>query len=90
MRSKLGPFYTYFAELWNVMTRPVTSNGYGLSAAETDREVGAVEAGMSRLADSAAVYREWRRIVLKHNVSRVRVHDFNRFDGLTALHPNSV
>ena len=106
--------YTFqnIAELWNVMTRPVTNNGLGLSAAETDREVRSIEDGMFLLADSALVYQEWRRIVAKHNVSGVRVHDarlaaamyvhgvshiltlnvtdFSRFDGLTALHPNSV
>jgi predicted nucleic acid-binding protein len=100
------------AELWNAMTRPVTRNGLGLSAAETEREVRAIEAGMSLLADSASVYLEWRRIVVKHNVCGVQVHDarlaatmyvhgvshiltlnvadFSRFDGLTALHPDSV
>ena len=100
------------AELWNVMTRPVTSNGLGLSVAETERQVQAIETGMSLLADTAAVYTEWRRIVFKHNVSGVRVHDarlaaamyvygvshiltlnvtdFSRFDGLYALHPESV
>ena len=106
--------YTHqnIAELWNVMTRPVSSNGLGLSAAETDREVNAIEAGMSLLPDSAAVYQEWRRIVVKHKVFGVRVHDarlvaamyvhgvahiltlnvadFSRFDGLTAMHPESV
>jgi len=63
------------AELWNVMTRPVASNGLGLSVAETEREVNAIELGMSLLADSAAVYREWRRIVAEYSVSGVRVHD---------------
>ena len=99
------------AELWNVITRPVTNNGLGLSPAETDRVVRAIEAGMILLADSALVYQEWRSIVVKHNVSGVRVHDarlaaamyvhgvghiltlnvadFSRFDGLTALHPDS-
>jgi len=69
--------YTFqnIAELWNVMTRPVTNNGLGLSAAETDREVRSIEDGMVLLADSALVYQEWRRIVAKHNVSGVRVHD---------------
>ena len=69
--------YTFqnIAELWNVMTRPVTNNGLGLSPAETDREVRAIEAGMILLADSALVYQEWRKIVAKHNVSGVRVHD---------------
>jgi hypothetical protein len=47
----------------------------GLSAAEADREVRAIEAGMSFLPDSQAVYREWRRIVLQHGVLGVQVHD---------------
>lgn len=69
--------YTHqnIAELWNVMTRPLASNGLGLSVAETEREVRAIEAGMSLLPDSAEVYREWRKIVVKHNVFGVRVHD---------------
>jgi predicted nucleic acid-binding protein len=63
------------AELWNAMTRPVARNGLGLSAIETEREVRAIEAGMSLLPDSGAVYQEWRRIVVKHNVCGVQVHD---------------
>src|SRR5487761_73351 len=107
-------YYTHqnIAELWNAMTRPVERNGLGLSVAETEREVRVIEAGMSLLPDNEAVYREWRRIVVKYSVSGVQVHDarlaatmyvhgvshiltlnvtdFGRFDGLTALHPNSV
>jgi predicted nucleic acid-binding protein len=106
--------YTFqnIAELWNVMTRPVISNGFGLSAADAEMEVEAIEAGMSLLADSDAVYHEWRKIVAKHHVTGVRVHDarlaaamyvhgvnhiltlnvqdFERFHGLTALHPAKV
>lgn len=107
-------YYTHqnIAELWNAMTRPVERNGLGLSVAETEREVRAIEAGMILLPDNEAVYREWRRIVVKYSVSGVQVHDarlaaamyvhgvnhiltlnvtdFSRFDGLTALHPDSV
>ena len=107
-------YYTHqnIAELWNAMTRPIDRNGLGLSVAETDREVRVIEAGMSLLPDNEAVYREWRRIVVKNSVSGVQVHDarlaaamyvhglshiltlnvmdFRRFDGLTALHPDSV
>jgi predicted nucleic acid-binding protein len=70
-------YYTHqnIAELWNAMTRPVERNGLGLSVAEADREVRAIEAGMTLLPDNEAVYREWRRIVVKHNVSGVQVHD---------------
>jgi predicted nucleic acid-binding protein len=69
--------YTHqnIAELWNVMTRPATRNGFGLTAAEAESEVRAIEAGMSFLAENEAVYREWRRIVVQHVVSGVQVHD---------------
>ncbi|MGB6481963.1 MAG: PIN domain-containing protein [Candidatus Acidiferrales bacterium] len=106
--------YTHqnIAEFWNAMTRPVERNGLGLSVGETEHEVRAIEAGMSLLPDNEAVYREWRRIVLKHSVSGVQVYDarlaaamyvhgvshiltlnvadFGCFDGVTALHPDSV
>lgn len=94
------------------MTRPVGRNGLGLTAAEAEREVRAIEAGMSLLPDSEAVYREWRRIVVQYSVSGVQVHDarlaaamyvhgvshiltpnvpdFSRFDGLSAVHPDSI
>lgn len=99
-------------ELWNAMTRPVNRNGLGLSSVEAEREVRAIEAGMSLLPDSEAVYRQWRRIVVQLSVTGVQVHDarlaaamlvhgvghiltfnvsdFARFDGITALHPESV
>jgi predicted nucleic acid-binding protein len=69
--------YTHqnIAELWNAMTRPLARNGLGLTVADAEREVRAIEAGMSFLPDSAAVYREWRRIVLQHSVLGVQVHD---------------
>jgi predicted nucleic acid-binding protein len=63
------------AELWNAMTRPLVHNGLGLTAAEAEREVRAIETGMTLLADGEAVYREWRRIVAQNEVSGVQVHD---------------
>jgi predicted nucleic acid-binding protein len=69
--------YTHqnIAELWNAMTRPVARNGFGLTAAEAEREVRVIEAGMSLLPDNEATYREWRRIVVQHAVSGVQVYD---------------
>src|SRR4029077_6833314 len=63
--------YTHqnIAELWNVMTRPVARNGFGLTAAEAEREVRGIEAGMTLLPDNAAIYREWRGIVVRQAVS---------------------
>jgi predicted nucleic acid-binding protein len=63
------------AELWNTMTRPTARNGLGLSAAEADREVRAIETGMILLPDNEAIYREWRRIIVQHGVLGVQVHD---------------
>ena len=95
--------YTHqnIAELWNTMTRPAQRNGLGLSVAEAEREVLAIEAGMSPLPESERVYREWREIIVKHGVMGVQVHgvkhiltlnvaDFDRFEDLTGLHPSSV
>lgn len=70
-------YYTHqnVAELWNAMTRPVERNGLGLSVLETEREVRAIEAGMTLLPDNEAVYQEWRRIVVAYSISGVQVHD---------------
>jgi predicted nucleic acid-binding protein len=57
------------------MTRPLSRNGLGLTITEAERQVRAIEAGMTLLPDSEAVYREWRRIVVQHGVLGVRVHD---------------
>lgn len=69
--------YTHqnIAELWNAMTRPAARNGLGLSVGDAERQVQALEAGMSLLPDGEAVYREWRRIVLQYSVLGVQVHD---------------
>src|SRR6266478_6826214 len=72
-----GLHYTHqnIAELWNSMTRPIARNGLGLTAAEAEQEVRAIESGMTLLPDGEAVYREWRRIVVEYGVSGVQVHD---------------
>jgi predicted nucleic acid-binding protein len=70
-------YYTHqnIAEFWNVATRPVDRNGFGLTAAEADREVRTIERGMVLLPDSEAVYYEWRRLVVANSVVGVKVHD---------------
>jgi hypothetical protein len=49
--------------------------GFGLTASEAEREVQVIEAGMSLLPDSEAIYWEWRRIVALHAVSGIQVYD---------------
>lgn len=42
-------YYTHqnMAEFWNVMTRPQDRNGFGLTIPEAERQVAAVESGMT-------------------------------------------
>ena len=63
------------AEFWNVVTRPVTNNGLGFSVAEALAEVEKIEATLTLLPDSPAIYPEWRRLVVKHSVQGTKVHD---------------
>lgn len=62
-------------EFWNVSTRPVAQNGYGLSAAETDEVARQIEKAFTLLPDVEAIHYEWRRLVLGYGVSGTRVHD---------------
>ena len=62
-------------ELWAVCTRPVESNGFGLSPGQSDRVVARVENSVFRLPDSDSVYAEWRRLVVAHSVSGKKTHD---------------
>jgi predicted nucleic acid-binding protein len=63
------------AEFWNVMTRPKARNGFELSIVEAEREIRALESGMTLLPDNAAVYARWRKIIVRYGVSGVQVHD---------------
>lgn len=63
------------AEFWNVATRPIANNGLGLSISSALGEVEKIEALLTRLPDTPAVYAEWKRIIVEHGVSGVKVHD---------------
>lgn len=62
-------------EFWNVLTRPVERNGYGLTPEEADRQARLVEARFRLLPDSLAVHEEWRRLLVARGISGVQVHD---------------
>lgn len=63
------------AEFWNVCTRPVERNGFGLSPFEADQDVVAIEESMTFLPDTKEVYSHWRRLVVDHSIRGVQVHD---------------
>ncbi len=62
-------------EFWNVSTRPLDKNGFGLRIAEADRRAMAIESKFELLPDTERVHIEWRRLVVVHSVSGVQVHD---------------
>jgi predicted nucleic acid-binding protein len=62
-------------EFWSVATRPANLNGLGFSLAQTETEVSRIEALLTVLPDSPAIYPEWRRLVVAHSVSGKQVHD---------------
>ncbi|HXB75035.1 MAG TPA: type II toxin-antitoxin system VapC family toxin [Candidatus Acidoferrales bacterium] len=63
------------SEFWNVATRPIANNGFGFSVSLTLGEVEKIERLLALLPDSPAVYGEWKRLVIKHCVLGVKVHD---------------
>lgn len=62
-------------EFWNVATRPIANSGLGLSISSTLGEVEKIERLLTLLPDTPAVYAEWKRIIVDHRVSGVKVHD---------------
>jgi predicted nucleic acid-binding protein len=70
-------YYTLqnIAEFWNVLTRPVARNGLAVSVAVALSEVEKIEQAIQLLPDTAAIYGEWKRLVLQHGVTGVKVHD---------------
>jgi len=64
-----------FVEFWNVATRPIERNGFGLVPATADRLLRLVERLFPLLPDSPAIYTEWRRLVVAFGVSGIQVHD---------------
>ncbi len=70
-------YYTIqnMAEFWNAATRPVENNGFGIDLKEADLNAREFEDAFTLLPDDDAVYREWRRLIVIHEVKGVKVHD---------------
>jgi predicted nucleic acid-binding protein len=62
-------------EFWNVSTRPLDRNGYGLSVAAAEASLQLIERTMRLLPDSERVYAAWRRMLIEDEVKGVQVHD---------------
>lgn len=62
-------------EFWNVLTRPSSRNGYGLTPSKAEERARIIESRFRLLADVPAIYEEWRSLLVKYSVSGVQVHD---------------
>ena len=77
IRSGALPCYTSqnLGEFWNVLTRPLDRNGFGLTPPEADRRTRMIEDQIPMLPDDPAVPLVWRRLLVAHAISGVQVHD---------------
>lgn len=63
-------------EFWNVATRPVANNGWGLPPAEAFRLIeNGIEPICGIVPDVAATFTELKRLLTKYNVVGKQVHD---------------
>ena len=74
-------------EFWNVATRPITRNGFGLTTADTGWLLSLIERLFPLLPDTPTFYPEWRRLVMAFNVVGVQVHDARL---VAAMHVHAV
>jgi predicted nucleic acid-binding protein len=62
-------------EFWNVCTRPIERNGFGFTVTQAEAEVNRLKALFPLLLDRETIYQEWERLVVRHRVMGVNVHD---------------
>lgn len=62
-------------EFWAVATRPVESNGLGMTVVQAAGEITNLKGLFQLLPDNASIYAEWERLVSKHQVKGKEAHD---------------
>jgi predicted nucleic acid-binding protein len=62
-------------ESWNVCTRPLRNNGFGLTPAEATARLTRLERKFFFLPDNDRIHEIWKALVLKHSVRGAQVHD---------------
>jgi predicted nucleic acid-binding protein len=62
-------------EFWAVATRPVANNGLGLTVDEAAREIKKLKRLFKLLPDTPAIFTEWEKLVLQHQVIGKPTHD---------------
>ena len=62
-------------EYWAVATRPVRSNGLGMTTVETDADLVKIMQRFRFIRDERAVFNPWRRLVMQFQVQGKNAHD---------------
>jgi predicted nucleic acid-binding protein len=62
-------------EFWAVATRPLASNGFGLTTSETAREIQKLKQIFVLCPDTPAIFDVWLNLVIKYKVSGKPTHD---------------
>ena len=62
-------------EFWAVATRPVDSNGLGMSVQWAVAQLVRMKRFFTLLTDSADTFVQWERLVMQHQVLGKKVHD---------------
>ena len=62
-------------EFWNVSTRPITRNGFGLSIQETFWRFRSIQENMTLLPETEAVFQVWLQLLQTYEVRGTEVHD---------------
>jgi predicted nucleic acid-binding protein len=63
------------AEFWNVSTRPVANNGYGLPVAIVLRRVQLIERFCQLHTESVSSVQHWKQLLSDYELTGVSVHD---------------
>jgi len=63
------------AEFWNVSTRPVDKNGYGLSLERAAKRLALIERICEVVTEDDESYHIWKGLLTAHSVVGVAVHD---------------
>ena len=62
-------------EFWVVCTRPISQNGLGMTAAETEAEVVRLKGFFTLLDDTPSILTAWERLVTQYQVVGKNAHD---------------
>jgi predicted nucleic acid-binding protein len=63
------------AEFWNVSTRPIDKNGYGVSIERVSKRLAVIELVCEVVTEDDRSFRAWKGLLTAHAVTGVAVHD---------------